>query len=168
MDRPSKPWRWPTPPWWKKTPDMADEKIRRFHIETDADFDRAFPVIAQLRPQLTPQTFPERVRQQMKQGYRLAALEAGGQVRSLAGYRLLDYLWVGHAMYVDDLLTDEVSRSHRYGEQLMNWLREIADDDGCRELHLDSGLHRARAHRFYFRQGMYVDDFHFVLKLGPT
>lgn len=147
---------------------MSTDTVRRFHIETDADFDRAFPVIVQLRPQLTPATFRERVRKQMKQGYRLAALEAGGQVRSLGGYRLLDYLWVGRAMYVDDLITDEASRSHRYGEQLMNWLREIATEDGCVELHLDSGLHRARAHRFYFRQGMYVDDFHFVMKLSPV
>ena len=147
---------------------MADAAIRLFHIETDADFARAFPVIVQLRPQLTLETFRERVRQQRTQGYHLAALEAGGQVRSLGGYRLLDYLWVGRAMYVDDLVTDEASRSHRYGQQLFHWLREIATQDGCVELHLDSGLHRARAHRFYFRQGMYVDDFHFVLKLGPT
>lgn len=147
---------------------MSTDAVRRFHIETDADFDRAFPVIVQLRPQLTPATFRERVRKQMAQGYRLAALEAGGQVRSLGGYRLLDYLWVGRAMYVDDLITDEASRSHRYGEQLMNWLREIATADGCVELHLDSGLHRARAHRFYFRQGMYVEDFHFVMKLRPA
>lgn len=147
---------------------MSTDAVRRFHIETDSDFDRAFPVIVQLRPQLTPAAFRERVRQQMKQGYRLAALEAGGLVRSLGGYRLLDYLWVGRAMYVDDLITDEASRSHRYGEQLMNWLREIATADGCVELHLDSGLHRARAHRFYFRQGMYVEDFHFVMKLRPA
>lgn len=147
---------------------MSSNPVRRFHVETDADFDRAYPVIVQLRPQLTPETFRERVRQQMKQGYRLAALEADGQVRSLGGYRLLDYLWVGRAMYVDDLVTDEASRSHRYGEQLLAWLREIATADGCRELHLDSGLHRARAHRFYFRQGMQVGDFHFVLKLNPS
>lgn len=168
MSRPTRPWRWPIPPGSKKTPDMPDDTIRHFHIETDADFDRAFPVMVQLRPQLTPTTFRERVRKQMTQGYRLAALEAGGQIRSLGGYRLLDYLWVGRAMYVDDLVTDEASRSQRYGETLMTWLREIATADGCRELHLDSGLHRARAHRFYFRQGMQVDDFHFVLKLGPT
>ena len=140
--------------------------VRFFHVETDADFDRAFPVIVQLRPQLTPATFRERVRKQMTQGYRLGALEAVGAVRSLAGYRLLDYLWVGRAMYVDDLVTDEASRSHRYGEQLFGWLREIAAQDGCAEIHLDSGLQRRDAHRFYFRQRMFVDDFHFVLKLA--
>ena len=145
-----------------------DASVRLFHIETDADFAAAFPVMVQLRPQLTPDTFPVRVRKQMTQGYRLAALEAGGRVRSLGGYRLLDYLWVGRAMYVDDLVTDADSRSLGYGDKLFAWLRQLAETDGCVELHLDSGLHRRDAHRFYFRQRMFVDDFHFVLKLSPA
>jgi GNAT superfamily N-acetyltransferase len=145
-----------------------NDPIRRFHVESDADFDRAFPVMVQLRPHLTPDSIRERVRRQAAQGYRLAALEAGGRIRSLGGYRLCDFLWSGRTMYVDDLVTDEASRSHRYGEQLFHWLRELAVAGGCTELHLDSGLQRARAHRFYFRQGMHVDDFHFVLRLAPA
>ena len=144
------------------------DSSRLFHLETDADFDQAFPVIVQLRPHLTPATFRERVRKQMTQGYRLAALEADGKVRSLGGYRLLDYLWVGRAMYVDDLVSDEASRSHGYGDKLLSGLREIAIADGCVELHLDSGVHRTRAHQFYFRQGMHIGDFHFVQKLKPA
>lgn len=143
-----------------------DNTARRLHLETDADFDRAFAVIRQLRPHLTLDSFRARVRQQAAQGYRLAALEAGGCIRSLGGYRVCDFLWCGRTMYVDDLVTDEASRSLRYGEQLFHWLKEIAVAEGCGELHLDSGLQRGRAHRFYFRQGMYVDDFHFVLKLA--
>jgi hypothetical protein len=146
---------------------MSDS-VRRLHLESDADFDRAFPVMAQLRPHLTPESFRERVRRQMAQGYRLAALEAGGKIRSLGGYRLCDFLFCGRTLYVDDLVTDEASRSHRYGEKLFHWLREIAVTERCAELHLDSGVQRARAHRFYFRQGMHVDDFHFVLRLPPA
>jgi hypothetical protein len=139
--------------------------IRLFHVEAEADFAAAFPVIVQLRPHLTPESFRERVRRQIAQGYRLLALESGGRVRSLAGYRLLDYLWVGRAMYVDDLVTDEASRSQRFGDTIFAELKRIAVADGCVELHLDSGVHRAQAHRFYFRQKMAIDDFHFVLKL---
>ena len=84
------------------------------------------------------------------------------------GYRLLDHLWVGRAMYVDDLVSDEALRSHGYGEKLFSWLREIAVADGCIELHLDSGVHRTRAHKFYFRQGMHIGDFDFVEKLTPA
>ena len=68
-------------------------------------------------------------------------------------------------MYVDDLITDERQRSRGLGEQMLHWLRDVAIADGCVELHLDSGLHRERAHQFYFRQGMVIEDFHFVMRL---
>lgn len=145
---------------------MPDPRI--FHIESDDDFARAFPVITQLRPQLTPETFRAGVRKQWTQGYRLAALEAGGVIRSLAGYRLLDYLWVGRAMYVDDLVTDAAARSQGHGERMMRWLEETARADGCLELHLDSAVHRKDAHRFYFRERMHVLGFHFVLPLKSS
>jgi GNAT superfamily N-acetyltransferase len=144
----------------------VNDPIRLFHLESDADFDRAFPVMVQLRPHLTPGSFRARGRRQMTQGYKLAALEAGGRIRSLGGYRVCDFLHSGRTLYIDDLVTDEASRSRGHGEQLFQWLREIAAIRGCTELHLDSGVQRSRAHRFYFRQGMHVDDFHFAMRLA--
>lgn len=137
-----------------------------FHVETDADFAAAFPVIVQLRPHLTLPAFIARVRRQQAGGYRLAAMAHHGVVRSLAGYRYQEHLWCGPVMYVDDLVTDEASRSQGHGDRLFAWVRELAREHGCAELHLDSALHRARAHRFYFRQGMCIEDFHFALKLA--
>lgn len=147
---------------------MSAPDVRCFHVESDADFAAAFPVIVQLRPHLTAETFATRVRGQMTQGYRLLALESDGRIRSLAGYRLQDFLWCGRIMYVDDLVTDAASRSRRFGERIFGELRAIAQAAGCTELHLDSGTHRAAAHRFYFRQGMVIDNFHFILKLDPA
>ncbi len=142
--------------------------MKIFHAETDAELTRCFPVMVQLRSHLTSDEFITRVRRQTNQCYRLAALEAGGAVRSLAGYRLMDVLWAGRILYLDDLITDSASRSQGHGEALFAWLRELALAEGCAELHLDSGLHRRAAHRFYFRQRMLIDDFHFVLKLAPA
>ncbi|MBA4136503.1 MAG: GNAT family N-acetyltransferase [Opitutus sp.] len=141
---------------------------RFFHVETDADFAAAFPVIVQLRPHLTLETFRERVRRQWQEGYRLAALEADGRVRSLAGYRIQHFLWADRLLYIDDLITDADSRSRQFGEQLFLHVKEIAIAAGCTDLHLDSGTHRVEAHRFYFRQRMVIDNFHFALKLTPA
>lgn len=144
-----------------------NEPVRLFHAESDADLARCFPVMVQLRPHLTPETFVTRVRRQQREGYRLAALETGGVVRALAGYRPQEFLWCGRVFYIDDLITDEACRSTGYGDKIFSWVRDLAKTDGCEELHLDSGLQRGRAHRFYFRQGMQIDDFHFALKLKP-
>lgn len=143
---------------------MSDS-IRLFHAESDAELARCFPIMVQLRPHLTLETFLPRVRRQQLQGYRLAALEAEGVVRALAGYRPMEFLWCGRMFYIDDLVTDEASRSSGYGDKIFGWVRDLAREAGCDELHLDSGLHRGRAHRFYFRQGMQIEDFHFALKL---
>ncbi|HET7536447.1 MAG TPA: GNAT family N-acetyltransferase [Candidatus Didemnitutus sp.] len=141
--------------------------IRLFHAESDADLARCFSVMVQLRPHLTLETFVRRVRRQQREGYRIAALEVDGVVRALAGYRPMEFLWCGRVFYIDDLITDAASRSSGYGDKVFGWVRDLARADGCDELHLDSGVHRGRAHRFYFRQGMQIEDFHFALKLKP-
>ncbi len=145
---------------------MADT-TRIFLAETDAEIARCFPVMVQLRPKLTPADFLIRVRRQAAQGYKLAALESNGEVRSLAGFRLLEMLYSGPQLYIDDLITDAASRSQQHGDKLFAWVRDYAVAHGCAQFHLDSGVHRADAHRFYFRQRMFIDDFHFVLNLAP-
>jgi hypothetical protein len=42
---------------------------------------------------------------------------------------------------------------------------EEAQRAGCTGVELNSAVHRAEAHRFYFRQRMHVIAFHFALKV---
>ena len=133
---------------------------------TNDDIARCFPVMAQLRPHLTPDEFLTRVRRQMEAGYRLALIEENGSVNSVAGYRILENLAWGRFLYVDDLVTDEAARSQGHGKALLAWLTERARQEGCAQLHLDSGHHRKDAHRFYLREGMDLASYHFLRKLG--
>lgn len=64
-----------------------------------------------------------------------------------------------------DLVTSEDCRSKGHGKALIDWLRDLAEKEGCTHLHLDSGTQRHRAHRFYLRQGMDIASFHFSEKL---
>lgn len=124
-----------------------------------------FPVLRQLRPQLPQADFLNRVRRQMATGYRLACVEERGRPVAVAGYRILENLAWGRFLYVDDLVTDAAHRSQGYGEQLFAWLVEEAKSQGCEELHLDSGVERFAAHRFYLRQRMEITSHHFALRL---
>ena len=133
---------------------------------TNDDIARCFPVMAQLRPHLAPDEFLARVRRQMEAGYRLALIEENGSVNSVAGYRILENLAWGRFLYVDDLVTDEAARSKGHGKALLAWLAERARQEGCAQLHLDSGHHRKDAHRFYLREGMDLASYHFLRKLG--
>ena len=86
-------------------------------------------------------------------------------MRACAGFRVLEYLWCGKTMYIDDLITTSSGRSQGYGHELFEWLKARAREAGCGELHLDSGVQRFDAHRFYLRERMHIVAHHFALKL---
>lgn len=141
----------------------------RVHIEhahTDEQIMSTFPVMRQLRAHLAEGDYIRRVRSlSHTQGFRLAYLTAGGAVRAVAGYRYMDMLDCGRLLYVDDLVTDEGERSHGYGAVLLTWLKDEARNQGCAELQLISRVTRQRAHRFYFREGLRIECFHFRIAL---
>ena len=127
---------------------------------------RCHPLMLELRPHLTDRdAFVAQVERQQAGGYRLAFLEADGEVRSLAGYRLSEKLSAGPFLYVDDLVTRGADVSRGYGGVLFDWLVERAREAGCTQLQLDSGVWRYGAHRFYLRKGMDITCHHFDLKL---
>jgi GNAT superfamily N-acetyltransferase len=130
--------------------------------ESAAEIAHCFPVIAQLRPKLASAEFVDRVRAQQAQGYRLAFLEDEGAVAAVAGFRVMEVLASGRTLYVDDLVTDEASRSRGHGKTMLDWLQQFAREAGCETFSLDSGTQRQEAHAFYFRERMRVTSFHFA------
>jgi GNAT superfamily N-acetyltransferase len=131
-------------------------------IESDADILATSEVMRQLRPHIKAEDYLGIVRRMMSSdGYKQAAVRQGGMVRAVAGYRFMEMLYCGKILYVDDLVTDEKTRSHGHGKQLIEWLENEARANGCAELHLDSGVQRGHAHRFYFREGLTINAYHF-------
>ncbi|MCL4233607.1 MAG: GNAT family N-acetyltransferase [Deltaproteobacteria bacterium] len=131
--------------------------------ETDQEIRACAHVLAQLRDRLTEDEIARRAAAQMREGYRLAYVASNGAVAAVAGFRVANNLAWGRHLYVDDLVTDAASRSRGHGADLLQGLIEYARANGCAELHLDSGVHRDRAHRFYFARGFAVKSFHFSM-----
>ncbi len=140
--------------------------IAILRIRERAAVRRCYPVMEQLRPHLDEAAFCEQVERQFEtQQYHLAALENEGTIVSVAGYRHLENLVYGTHLYVDDLITDEAQRGRGFGGQLFDWLVEEARREGCSALHLDSGVQRFAAHRFYLGKRMEITSRHFGLAL---
>lgn len=133
---------------------------------TPAEIDATFAVMRQLRPHLaSADDYRVAVERMMQSGFHLAAALEGGTVRAVAGYRLSESLAWGRYLYVDDLVTDDSARSQGFGRALLDWLKTEARTHACRELHLDSGVQRHGAHRFYLRERMDITAYHFRLPL---
>jgi uncharacterized pyridoxal phosphate-containing UPF0001 family protein len=69
-----------------------------------------------------------------------AVLEEAATIHAVAGFRTLELLSRGRFLYQARL-------------------------EGCTQVDLDADVQRYGAHRFYFRQGMHIPSFHFVLRL---
>jgi len=133
---------------------------------TDQAILDCFTVMSQLRPLLQKEEFLATVRALMTEGFRLAYIQDAGGVVAVAGFRIYSNLFMGKHLYVDDLVTDEQVRSNGYGRAMLDWLKNLARENGCAVLHLDSGTHRHQAHKFYLNQGFDITSYHFSQKLN--
>ena len=134
----------------------------------DPRLGAVYPVMRELRTDLSEEEFNARYEAGHPLGYRLAALFDDGECRAAAGYRLFTNFVSGLHMYVDDLVTGERWRSRGYGRILNDYLLDLARREGCTSVQLDSNVRRTKAHRFYFRERYFVSSFHFVRILGES
>jgi GNAT superfamily N-acetyltransferase len=135
-------------------------------IESAADLKRVYPVFAELRPHLDEATFVAQVQRQRAQGgYTLVAGEVAGRPVAGAGYRMVEHLAWGKALYLDDLVTAAAEHGHGYGGTLLDWVIAEARRLGCRQFHLDSGTQRHAAHRLYLSRHLRISAFHFSAEL---
>jgi GNAT superfamily N-acetyltransferase len=120
-----------------------------------------YPVMHELRTELSEEEFRARFQAGYPLGYRLAALFDEGECRAAAGYRLFTNFVSGLHMYIDDLVTGERWRSKGYGRALNEYLLDHARSAGCESVQLDSAVWRSKAHRFYFRERYVIVSYHF-------
>lgn len=134
---------------------------------SEAEIREIYPVMSELRSHLSEDDFLSAVARMRGEGYRLiAGYGDDGRVVGAAGFRVQEFLYCGRLLYVDDLVTSEDARSAGVGKAMLRWLESEAKKNGCEQIHLDSGVGRKDAHRFYFREGMGIFSFHFTKDVG--
>lgn len=132
---------------------------------SDEDILACHPVMAELRPHVGAGELVAAVRRMEKEGYTLASLADDDGVQAVVGYRIIEMLRTGRMLEIDDLVTSNRARSKGYGKRLHDWVMQEARANGCSVVELDSAVHRADAHRFYFRERMHVLGFHFSISI---
>jgi GNAT superfamily N-acetyltransferase len=124
------------------------------------------PVLRELRPHLTAQSFAAVYEEGYPQGLRFTAAYTDGRCVGVAGWRIVATTVAVRKLYVDDLVTTEGERSHGVGRALLLELTRRARAADCYAIDLDSGVHRPDAHRFYMREGLAITSFHFGRSLA--
>jgi GNAT superfamily N-acetyltransferase len=104
----------------------------------------------------------------LAQGAELLVRHRAGVPCALAVFRCYQNTYDGYRFYIDDLVTDPAQRSQGHGAALLAWCEALARERGCDWLCLDSGVQRALAHRFYFREGFAITAYSFRKAITGT
>lgn len=132
-------------------------------VDTASDLLGIANILQQLRPQFTGAFIHTQIKKQMLANYQIAYIEDKGTILSVAGFNIGEKLAWGKHLYVDDFVTNEQCRSEGAGHEMLKWLKDYAKEQGCQQLHLDSGVQRYMAHKFYLREGFIIASHHFSI-----
>lgn len=128
---------------------------------SDEDVMMTYPVMSQLRPHVAETEYLDIIREMEGQGGTLIAVTDGDKCVGCSFFRRETRLFTGPMVYVDDLVSDENTRSKGIGKAMIDWLTNYCRDNGFKQLVLDSGVHRGQGHKFYFREGFTITSFNF-------
>lgn len=132
-------------------------------LTPESEIDPVAEILLQLRPKYSLKQIKAQIRKQQQNGYQLACVVDGDRALCVAGFTVGERLAWGKHIYIDDLVSDESCRSAGAGRTLVEWLKNHAKEIGCGQVHLDSGVQRFAAHRFYLRAGFDIASHHFSI-----
>lgn len=133
-------------------------------VSTQKDIQRCTQVILELRPHLKGKDLWQQYRKQSNESYRIMYIQEGEKAVSFIGYRLLNMLYSGKTLYIDDLCTLPENSGKGHAGLLLDRVFNIAKGEGCETVSLDSGHHRHTAHRLYLNKGFDISSHHFQMK----
>lgn len=123
-------------------------------IAASTDWDSLFPIIKELRPMLTPESFRSLVREAAaRDQYEMHAAYEGESCVAVMGFRILFDLVHGKHLYVDDLVVTASYRSRGIGALLLQHAELVAAQLGCTGLRLSTGVENADGIKFYQKEG---------------
>jgi len=133
-------------------------------VKSEEELTAACRVLVELRNQFTAEDLRIKVKNQIKNGYRLVIAENNGIIQGTAGFVMSEKLAWGKHIYIDDLITLQQYQSSGVGKAIIDWIKDYGSENGCQQIHLDSGVQRYDAHRFYLNQGFIIASHHFSIK----
>ncbi|SJL82883.1 GNAT family N-acetyltransferase [Vibrio palustris] len=132
-------------------------------LEKNADYTSVLDMLLQLRPSYNRDSLAAQVEKQQSMGYQVVYVKSKQNILAVAGFNVGEKLAWGKYIYIDDLVTHCECRSLGVGSFLIDWFKSYALENSCDQIHLDSGVQRFLAHKFYLREGFNIASHHFSI-----
>ena len=144
---------------------MPDIRIQPLAAD---DLPAAADLLTQLNPETPAAIIAERLRTLLADHshYELVGAFGGGKLVGVAGAWIATKIWCGRYLEIDNLVVDPEQRSSGIGSRLMTHLEELAREQDCTIIVLDSYTSNHASHRLYHRLGFEIWGFHFIKPIG--
>lgn len=120
-------------------------------IRSTREIETVYPLMKQLRPNLSQEDFVTKVLEQQKSmQYRLfAAYDDKQRLIGLCGIMPFHVLYREKCLYICDLVIDSSLRGQGFGQKFLQEVEDLACKEGYLQIELSSSFPRKEAHRFY-------------------
>lgn len=126
--------------------------IKKLDLGNIQEIDKIYPLVQQLRPKLTLNTFRDDIEKMKSEKYELWVYEIDEKYLGAIGLREYTDFVRGQHLYVDDLVVDAEMRSQKIGAKLLRFAEEETRLRELPSLRLSCALENVRAARFYEKQ----------------
>jgi len=137
----------------------------KIKIASEEEIKYCYKILHQVREDLSENALLNKISQQIKNGYKLAYVIDNEQIICVAGFTISENLTRGKHLYIDDFVTDKSVESSSTGKALLDFIKIYAKQQECKSIHLDSGVGRHDAHKFYLSQDLKIESHHFSVEL---
>ena len=127
----------------------------------------AFPLIVQLNPEIRMNYYAQSLNEMVLNGYfQVFVMDQDKNLIAVSGIWIGTKLYCGKYLEMDNVVVDQNYRSKGIGEELYNYIEQLAYDNGCKVIMLDAYKENTRAHAFYEKYGFSAKGFHFIKQLN--
>lgn len=126
----------------------------------------AYDVLSQLRTDLSYKEFEDLIYDMRHMEYKMIGIMEGEELITYAGVAIQTNLYHKRHLFVFDLVTDVKYRGKKYGDLMLEYLRDYAKMGMCENIVLSSWFAREDAHKFYENHGFKKVSYVFVKSLS--
>jgi GNAT superfamily N-acetyltransferase len=122
-----------------------------------------FPIIHQLYSKMNIQTYESYIDEMLEgNNYHMIGAYLGEELVAVASFWILTRFYCGRYIQAGNIVVDKDHRSLGLGKILLDYIEKEGIKRGCKKFILDSYTENKKSHSLYFREGFFVEGFHFM------
>ncbi len=131
-------------------------------IKNIEDMAKLYDILRHMYSNLSYEDYLIMLNEMVNKGYAMMGVFiSDGSCIACLGYWIGYRLYSGKFIQIDNLLVTEQYRNKKAGNILVSRIKEIAKENNCNRIILDSYVENFSAHKFFYREGFVIRGYHF-------